>query len=322
MTETKLPVLVVMCGLQCSGKSTKVKMLQEKYDAKVISTDIIREEFAEKDGCDDIFKVDKTLVFQTAYLRVNTFLKEGKNVIFDATNITIKSRRMMFQNVKQNCHKICYILNTPISECRARLQSRNKTGHFILEEVLDEYYKSFEIPFYEEGWSEIIIDRIISKEKSEEMLATLYKMCDGFDQKTKWHNKDLLGHQRTVQEFLKEKLNAETGGNLSESDSVMITSALYHDIGKLFTQTTDSEGQCHYYNHENVGAYELLCGFSWYDGENCSVKKTLEMLFYINYHMKLFQAKTEKSIKKWKGIFSEKLYDRLKLFEEADKCRK
>jgi hypothetical protein len=37
--------------------------------------------------------------------------------------------------------------------------------------------------------------------------------------------------------------------------------------------------------------------------------------------MKLHQVTTEKSIKKWKSIFGEELYNDLRLFEKADKMR-
>ena len=52
-----------------------------------------------------------------------------------------------------------------------------------------------------------------------------------------------------------------------------------------------------------------------------NIKSTLQWLFYINYHMKLHNVATIKSINKWKRIFGESNYNDLKIFMEADTYR-
>mgnify|MGYP003294990791 CR=1 FL=1 len=52
-----------------------------------------------------------------------------------------------------------------------------------------------------------------------------------------------------------------------------------------------------------------------------NIKDTLEWLFYINYHMHLFNVQTEKSEKKWRGIFGDEKFNNLRLFNECDKAR-
>ena len=304
--------LIVMCGLQCSGKSTEAERLAKEYNAIIISSDALRKENPE-------WKNDT--VFKTLYTKMNTLLYT-QNVILDATNITIKSRRQIFMNLKVDCEKICYIMNTPYNECLKRLRIRNQLPkyHFVPEEVLENYYKSFEIPFYEEGWNKIIIHNHTESTEGEDNLKRLHAASQGFNQQNKHHTQDLGTHMKTVGDYLKEHT----------TNTLLCSAGYYHDVGKLFTQTMGTDGNCHYYNHDSVGTYILLCEAGIYWGVDFSnnivewkydEERTLQWLFYINYHMKLHNATTEKSIKKWKTIFGEKLYNELRTFEEADKFR-
>lgn len=328
--EKVRPMLFVMCGLQCSGKSTQAKEYVKYQDATIVSSDGIREELAKEQNKENIFDVDNNLVFRELYKRVNDLLKENKNVVLDATNTTIKSRRQIFENIKVDCYKECHIMNTPYEECLERLRERNKKGPYIPEDVLERYYKSFEVPFKEEGWDNIVIDREISYEDSQKWLKEIEDKARDFDQHNKWHNEKLLQHMVTTHSKMIDMQfeMRETGRYDKDEQEMILIATRLHDLGKLYTQVFDKEGQAHYYNHENVGAYEMICNaaiykykFYNYYGYIYSITDTLRVAFYINYHMKLHQVKTEKAIKKWKGIFGEKSYNNLKLFEEADKYR-
>ena len=158
--ESRLPMLYVMCGLQCSGKSTKAKELKKMldeygdsdYKTVILSSDEIRKEHPE-------IANDNNKVFSKLYADMNYFLRFGDNVIIDATNITNKSRRQIFSNLREDCVKCCWIMNTNYDVCLERLRERNKQedSHKVPEDVLYKYYKSFEVPFYEEGWDNIYI---------------------------------------------------------------------------------------------------------------------------------------------------------------------
>lgn len=84
------PTLWVMCGLSGSGKSTIAKKLaQEHENTVIVSSDQIREEltgdYENQDRNDE--------VFQVFHKRIRENLENNKNVIADATNLTMKSRR-------------------------------------------------------------------------------------------------------------------------------------------------------------------------------------------------------------------------------------
>lgn len=294
----RTPRLTVLCGLQGSGKSTYAKKLK----AEVVSSDAIRKEFP---------GIKNDTVFQKVYERVNNLLNERKNVVLDATNITNKSRRQVFQNVKIPCKKICIIFNTPYTTCIERVRERNKNpeAHNVPEEVVKKYYYSFQIPFYEEGWDEIKLMHEPTEDESVMWLDALQQMAVGFNQNNKHHTQDLGQHLKSTGEYLENIL-----GNCT-----LIQAGYCHDLGKLFTQTTGQDGQCHYYCHENVGTYNLMCkcGMFNFVGE-FSIKHTLKWLFYINYHMILKDEMSEKSRKKWEDIFGQFNVEKLMLLHEAD----
>ena len=289
--------LIVMCGLQCSGKSTKAKELKEKIgNCEIVSSDSIRKEFNNNVSNDKVFNI--------YYDRARQYLKTGKNVILDATNITMKSRRQIFEKLKNfDCEKECYIMNTPINICVERLIERNKHADEHQEvpvEILFKYQKSFEMPFYREGWDSILIDNIESFSTSQYEL-TIDAMNE-FDQKNKHHKYNLGKHCRLLEEYIKLH-------NFPKSTGV------FHDIGKMFTQTIDEEGQAHYYQHHNVGAYFVLS----HTFLVADKKRLLELLFYVNYHMMPFNWETEKTEQKWEERFGRDEFLMLKLLNKGDK---
>lgn len=115
-----MPTVIVMCGLQGSGKSTKARYLKEEMgNCEIVSSDAIRKEFDNNITNDKVFKI--------YYARAREFLKAGTNVILDATNITIKSRKQIFEQLKGiDCTKECYVMNVPYEQCLKNLDERNK----------------------------------------------------------------------------------------------------------------------------------------------------------------------------------------------------
>ena len=109
-----------MVGLQGSGKSTIAEELKDGLEnCEIVSSDQIRKEYNHQITNDKVFKI--------YYERARKFLEEGKSVILDATNITMKSRRQVFEQLKGiDCTKCCYIVNTPYEQCLKNLDERNK----------------------------------------------------------------------------------------------------------------------------------------------------------------------------------------------------
>lgn len=315
MNEENLPLLTVLVGLQCSGKSTKSAELMND-DTIILASDEYR-----KNNPD--WNNDK--VFNTLYNDMNNYLRKGLNVVIDATNLTLKSRLNTLRQLKVDCIKKCLIMNTSYDECIRRLKIRNEQPnvHHVPEEALKKYLHSFEIPGYFEGWDIIDINNKPTYKDSINCLRHINNVASTFNQNNMHHTQLLGEHMLNTYKNIKEKT----------SNNILIESAKYHDVGKLFTQTyKENDSNAHYYDHANVGAYYLLCNCGIYDTceivdekkeeeYHYSTNSVLDWLFYINYHMKAFDWKTEKSMNKWKSMFGEEKFNNLILLNQSDKSR-
>lgn len=300
-----MPNLIIMVGLPGSGKSWHARELVRRGDAEeIISSDKIREELLGDEN--DQSANDK--VFKLFYERANKLLSEGKNVILDATNTTLKSRRKIFSEIKVPCTKICYIIATPIQRCIEQDSERERS---VGEEVIRKFERSFQCPQYFEGF-----DKIYGVETYRVHLMSSIgwiRRMKGFDQKNPHHKYNLLEHSK----ILANEIKKETGSN------ILYYAGLVHDIGKLYTQTFDDSSVAHYYNHAEVGTYFLLTHSNGVKGliaEYCGFNFDilLELLFYVNYHMLAHNIKTEKAENKYKKLFGEELFNKLKLFAKCD----
>jgi predicted kinase len=285
-----------MIGLSSSGKSFIAENIAIENNATIISSDSIREElydYKNQDNNDEIFKV--------FHSRIKSLLNQNKNVIADATNLTIKDRKNFFNNlVKVNCHIIACVVARKIEEC----VSSNKTReHGVPEYVICRQQSRFQIPFFNEGFKEIIVYYNNEKEHYRDFEDNL-QLMKTFDQQTKWHTLLLADH---CSEIAKKY-----------DDEWLILSGKLHDIGKLFTQSSGEDGNCHYYSHAEVGSYYLLSNYKSLSDFGLDSDEILKLLFVVNYHMFPFNWETLKTHAKWCKIFGEELYDVLVEFNLYD----
>lgn len=304
------PKLFIMVGLSGSGKSTVAKELAVKHNAIIVSSDNIREEI-----CGQVFDQSKNKeVFKIFHKRIRKYLFEGKNVIADATNITMKSRRAIIENVKRvDAEKICYIISKEYGVC---LEDNEKREYPVPKEVLKKQLKRFQIPFLEEGIDQIVIHDMNYEEDKLNPLDFMWAMI-GFDQKNPYHDMDLQTHCEFTYKLFS---SCEPAINSYENGFYM--GARLHDYGKLFTQRFDEEDIAHYFGHSNIGSYYVLTNM-YNPSEKCEDKDKflLDCCFMINYHMFPFSWNTENINKKWKRRFGEYKYDLLMRFHECDITR-
>lgn len=287
-----MPDLVVMCGLSGSGKSSYAKRLSDTYGHVVVSSDEIRAEIC-PGGINDQSMNGK--VFQIFYDRVKENLKASKNVVADATFITIKERRKLLEAIKGiDCNRTIMIMITQFIKCLKNDFSRERK---IPGMVIFKQRNKFQIPFYEEGWD--LIDYSLSQGANKMDLPDFLSTMANFDQRNPHHKDSLLIHSTKVAEAFNGK-----GYDLE--------SALLHDVAKAYTQTM-KDGIAHYYNHENVGSYHIMTNY------NNHWAKILDICFLVNYHMLPFGWITDKAKKKWKNIFGEEKFKMLMDFNECDK---
>lgn len=143
----------MMVGLPASGKSTYAKKLAGEENAIIHSSDALRAELFGSELNND----NNSLLFKELHKRILNDLSEGKNVIYDATNIDYKHRKAFLESIKKfNCEKKCIVMAIPYEDCLKYniLRERN-----VPEEVIKRMYQNFNMPRPCEGWDSIRIIR-------------------------------------------------------------------------------------------------------------------------------------------------------------------
>lgn len=311
------PKLYILIGISASGKSTIAKQMQlnilsQNMNCVIVSSDDIRQEICEG-GVSDQSKNEE--VFKIFHRRIRENLLKGNNVIADATNITMRSRRAIFNAIRGiDCRKIGYIIVKRIEDCIK--DNKNDDRVAVPDEVIYKQIKKFQICFYNEGFDDIIIEDLIDYSLSDQPYVAKdmnrYRQMLKFDQKTPYHNQTLGEHCNFV--------NVEF--NKYHYPEYYEFAARQHDIGKLYTQTFDENGIAHYLGHENYGAYLLLTDYIdlLYE-EKYTTDEILDILFLVNYHMLPMNWNTDKAREKWRNIFGDYRYQLLVDFNKCDKMR-
>lgn len=298
------PKLFVMCGLPCSGKSTKAQELSEKYDATVFSSDALRKEMF--DDIDD--QVHNREVFIELHKRIKECLRDGKSAIYDACNISYK-RRMAFLSELKNipCEKICILMATPYEECLKRSKKRER---LVPEHVVKRIYMNWNSPYFYEGWDYIQIEYSDNASKSFCSVCDWVELAMDYNQHNSHHQLTLGEHCMKTFEYLSKQ-------QLPRWE--VKTAALIHDCGKPFCATyTNSKGEetdeCYFYNHQFCGAYASLF-FSDIDDH-------LYVAQLIQWHMRPYLAwnQSEKAMQKDRKLLGENLFTDICLLHEADKA--
>lgn len=150
-----IPELVMLCGIPCSGKSTYVnKLLTYEYweNAVVLSTDNYIEEQAKRLGMtyNEVFQdcIDEaTRQLEMSFVRAK---EEGKRIIWDQTNLSIKTRKKKLTKVPSIYKRTAVWFQVDLEEALKRNETRE--GKFIPESILKRMYHQFEIPTLEEGF--------------------------------------------------------------------------------------------------------------------------------------------------------------------------
>lgn len=295
------PTLWVMCGLSGSGKSTiAAEIANNNPNTVIVSSDTIREEltddYADQKHNDEVFKVFHSRIYQN--------LENGMNVVADATNLTMKSRRAILIKVNNlDIHKVCVIIPKSFEDCKV---DNLKRKHSVPNEILDKQIRSFQIPFDDEGWDDIQTYDLSQKDYEPIRISPIE--MKGFDQKNPYHTLDLYDHCMHV---LSELFNYDYAYPWE-----FIVSVIFHDYGKMKVQTFDENGIAHYPFHSNVGAYWFLT--SGYLSEPYNV---LKACFFINYHMMPFDWKTDKIKRRWEERFGEYKYQMLLHLHKCDTAK-
>lgn len=306
-TSTK-PLLVCLVVLPASGKSTIAYKLAKENNYIIFSSDELRKELY-GDINDQAHNHE---LFIELHKRIKTALKEGNNVIYDACNLSSKRRIAFLQELKRiPCRKKCIIVATPYEQCLENNASRDRR---VPDYVIERMYKSFDTPYFYEGFDVIGIEyweSIIRQTPTDWAL----KYAD-YKQDNPHHRLTLGEHCIQAPFYIAQKYSD------SPFAITLFQAALIHDCGKPFCKTfKNGKGEttdiAHYYSHEHVGAYDSLF-FEYPFGVN-----TLDISALVSNHMKPYvfeKDNNEKLHNKYKKLWGSDFYQCVMILHEADKA--
>ena len=277
---SKQPKLFMLIGLPGSGKSTFARNRVKFYDdcnktrLEIVSSDDIREELYGTRSC----QKDPAIIFEIAHERIINSLKQGCDVIFDATNITRKNRASLLKKIPAYTEKFAQICWAPISTCIERDLKREFS---VKADVIWKMAYKFQMPFYDEGFDHICIsypEDFNYKAYIEEDILNPSNINMSHD--SPYHSFSIWEHCKKAEEYA---IN-------NKFSSFVVNAAKYHDIGKFFTKSfINSKGEvtdrAHFYNHENVGAWLTLGVFNNSTVDNESIIFTA---WLISQHMSIY----------------------------------
>ena len=282
-----MSIFTMYMSISGSGKTT----LAYKENDFVIDSDEMREKLFG----DAKYQGDNDKVFETMYAETVKALRENHDVAYVATNLSSKRRIALLQRLRAaipNTLKcVCVVVCAPIHVCKERNNTRER---HVPEYVIDRQLQQFQIPYYGEGWDDIVIeyttcDTHDEVEWKEQMWDEIKKFGD---QGNPHHSLTLYGH------LLKCMEEVKVNGSLE-----LLIAASLHDVGKLYTRTIDEKGISHYYGHENVSAYITLC-----------FTRNLKIIQLVNYHMLPYHSQT----KKWQDRLGKDFWELLLILNAAD----
>lgn len=304
------PILVVICAVPGSGKSYLCGQSQEdiflhgkkednhdtynSFGFVVHSSDDMRIILSKREGSELDKANDQSIsgeVFEKLHQDIIKDLKNGKNVVLDATNIS--HRASLINKIRKNvdCTIIAHQITTPLSISLKRNKERERV---VPVDVIKNMYKRLmsNPPTYSEGFDKVYktqnlylneqpLDKnFTSKNKLIEVLINNpdnIKETDFLDffpevekcaQNNPHHCFDLLHHTLEVVK------NVDT--------PELKVAALLHDIGKVDTKTIDERtGYDRFFDH----AYYSACAAQGYLSTHGFNKKEMDdILFLVKYH--------------------------------------
>jgi len=150
-----MPKCYQLVGVPGSGKSTWVSEQDWADTCTHISTDkfVLAYAIAQGKTYSEVFNDFMPTAVDMMVAEVNQAREAGKDIIWDQTSTTVKSRTRKF-NMLPDYEHIAVVFQTPNRiELKRRLDSR--PGKEIPDAVIEGMLASFEMPTEEEGFDEI-----------------------------------------------------------------------------------------------------------------------------------------------------------------------
>ena len=291
--------LIMLIGLPASGKTSYAQEMKKTYgeELEIISSDAIRKELF---GSEEEQRYNEK-VFNEIFHRTKKSILKNKITIIDATNLSRK-RRISFLKQFNNCKKRATVFAIPFEVCCERNNSRER---IVPQYAMDRMYRSFQPPHYVEGFDDIQI--VGSKD-----IDTMYIFkCEQENIKTSHdnsHHTFSCGiHCFEAELYMKNKYPNEVDLQMA---------ARFHDVCKykckvFHNAKGEPTEEAHYYNHENVSAYDFIVHYFL-----MPPKRVIHIANLIANHMVFYAG--EQAMEKRRKLYGEKFWSDLKKIHEVD----
>lgn len=137
-------MLIVLCGIAGSGKTTLSKQIADKLNAKLYCYDDLP-------NCHNPVKYDA--VHKQMYDAISDDLRNGYDVVCDDLHIEKFRRNDILSAIDISCKKVIIVMKTPLEECLRRNANRPQK---LPEIFIRHLHKKFQYPELDEGWDEIV----------------------------------------------------------------------------------------------------------------------------------------------------------------------
>ena len=312
------PLLIMVIGIAGCGKSTIAQEIVIKnpgaygHEPVIHSSDALREEMFG----DESVQKDHEKVFAELHKRIYADLVAGKDVVYDATNINKKQRTAFINTLKRyDCEKVAICVLTPFDKCLYHNQNRDRVVPYG---AMKSMYMRWTPPHEHEGFDTIKLyfNNADDWAKTHRDIKSLIDHLSSIDQENKHHNLSIGEHCFYAANYIKKQW---------PDNKILYMAAMLHDIGKEFTKTKynakgEIDGQCHFYQHQNVGAYDAMFYLKESGQFTDAEMLYISNLIYYHMHPMVSWNQSKKSLNKAINLIGQEMYDDIMKVHEADRA--
>lgn len=259
-----MPKIKVLIGLPGSGKTSLAEKLAALDPGWVhLSLDRIAHELYGPEQA-----IEHSVVFQHMFNQTAAALENGKNVIYDATNLSSKRRKSLLHRLERLDTQIeteAVIFLTPYHVLFERNDKRDNWER-VPEKVMTRYIRSFEFPrrnefFHQQSFMKLgIKESVREKTDIQNLLSfdniSLEEVQNFYDSFPETQPFICMDNYSAFSKHAWELVNLVKENALSHKElQVLYCTALLHEIGKAYVRKNRPIAEDNFHGFEHASSY-------------------------------------------------------------------